>query len=36
MSCFKQGNPIVLDDDDDDDDDEPHILEETENKVPEQ
>lgn len=35
MTCFKQGNPIVLDDDDDDDD-EPHSLEETENKVPEQ
>lgn len=34
MTCFKQGSPIVLDDDDDDDDT-PHILEETEKKVPE-
>jgi hypothetical protein len=43
MTFSKQCQPIVVDDDDDEDDDEdddddsedPHILERTENKVPE-
>ncbi|KAG4377517.1 hypothetical protein GLYMA_18G137700v4 [Glycine max] len=35
ITCFKHGQPIVLDIDDDDDDDEAHIVEKTENKFPE-